>query len=90
MRRGYVLNVSHRTMATFFTEKLYVDINDVAYQQQGASKAKRVRCYLNKADVATSVKTLKSLWDYRESDRELPLDQAIACKARRAADRAPV
>lgn len=69
MGGGYVLDFSDRTMAGFFAEELNVDIDDPAYQEQGTSKAKRLRCYLNKVDLATSVKTLKVLWDYRETTR---------------------
>lgn len=69
MGGGYVLDFSDRTMATFFAEELNVDIDDPAYQEQGTSKAKRLRCYLNKVDLATSVKTLKVLWEYREAAR---------------------
>jgi hypothetical protein len=70
MGGGYVLDFSDRTMASFFAEELNVDIDDPAYREQGTSKAKRLRCYLNKVDLATSVKTLKALWDYRETTRK--------------------
>lgn len=70
MSSGYVLDFSDRTMASFFAEELNVDIDDPAYREQGTSKAKRLRCYLNKVDLATSVKTLKALWDYREATRK--------------------
>ncbi|ACY34790.1 restriction endonuclease [Comamonas thiooxydans] len=70
MGSGYVLDFSDRTMASFFAEELNVDIDDPAYREQGTSKAKRLRCYLNKVDLATSVKTLKALWDYREATRK--------------------
>lgn len=69
MGAGYVLDFSDRTMASFFAEELNVDIDDPIYQEQGTSKAKRLRCYLNKVDLATAVKTLKALWDYREATR---------------------
>jgi hypothetical protein len=70
MGGGYVLDFSDRTMASFFAEELNADIEDPAYREQGTSKAKRLRCYLNKVDLATSVKTLKALWDYREVTRK--------------------
>lgn len=69
MGGGYVLNFSDRTMSSFFAEELNVDIDDEAYREQGTSKAKRLRCYLNKVDVPTSVKTLRVLWRYREDMR---------------------
>lgn len=61
MGAGYVLDFSDRTMARFFAEELNVDIDDRAYHENGTSKAKRLRCYLNKVDLATSVKTLQAL-----------------------------
>lgn len=70
MNGGYVLDFSDRTMSTFFAEELNVNIDDDAYREQGTSKAKRVRCYLNKVDLATSVKTLRALWAYREGVRK--------------------
>ena len=70
MNGGYVLDFSDRTMAIFFAEELNVDIDDPAYQDNGTSKAKRLRCYLNKVDLATAVKTLQALWEYREARRK--------------------
>mgnify|MGYP003583744145 CR=1 FL=1 len=69
MGSGYVLDFSDRTMALYFAEELNVDIFDRAYQDLGTSKAKRLRCYLNKVDAATAIKTLTSLWEYREATR---------------------
>jgi hypothetical protein len=70
MGGGYVLDFSDRTMASFFAEELNVEIDDPTYWEQGTSKAKRLRCYLNKVDLATSIKTLKALWEYREGTRK--------------------
>jgi hypothetical protein len=69
MGSGYVLDFSDRTMTIFFAEELNVDIDDVAYKDYGTSKAKRLRCYLNKVDPAIAVHTLRVLWDYRENTR---------------------
>ena len=57
MSSGYVLDFNDRTMAAFFAEEINVDIYDPVYQDQGTSKAKRLRCYLNKVDAAASVTT---------------------------------
>lgn len=70
MDGGYVLDFTDRTMASFFAEELNVDIDDPAYRDNGASKAKRLRCYLNKVELATSIKTLQALWEYREARRK--------------------
>lgn len=69
MGSGYVLDFSDRTMSLFFAEELNVDIDNPAYQEQGTSKAKRLRCFLKKVDPATAVRTLNALWDYREAIR---------------------
>lgn len=69
MGGGYVLNFSDRTMSRFFAEELNIDIDDPAYAEQGSSKGKRLRCFLQKVEVPTVVKTLKALWEYREAIR---------------------
>lgn len=69
MGNGYVLNFSDKTMSRFFAEELNVDINDPAYAEYGTSKGKRLRCYLQKVDVPTVVRTLQALWEYREAIR---------------------
>jgi hypothetical protein len=69
MEGGYVLDFSNQTFAQFFTEELNVDIDDPIYELGGSSKAKRLRYFLNKVDLATSIKTLNALWEYREAVR---------------------
>lgn len=69
MSGGYVLDFSDRTMASFFIDELNVDIDDIRYREFGNSKAKRLRCFLNKVDLATAVQTLTVLWEYREGVR---------------------
>lgn len=70
MNGGYVLDFSDRTMSIFFLEELNIDIDDAAYLDNGTSKAKRLRCFLNKVDLATAITTLKALWKYREAVRQ--------------------
>jgi hypothetical protein len=70
MSSGYVLNFSDRTFAQFFADELNVDMYDSTYAKDGTSKAKRLRCFLQTVDKATVVRTLKSLWEYREFLRE--------------------
>lgn len=69
MGGGYVLNFSDKTMSRFFAEELNVDIDDPVYAENGGSKGKRLRCYLQKVDIPTVVRTLKTLWEYREALR---------------------
>jgi Restriction endonuclease len=38
--------------------------------RSGGSKGKRLRCFLQTVDVATVVRTLNALWDYREAVRQ--------------------
>ncbi len=69
MGDGYVLDFTDRTMRKFFADELNVDIEDQAYKEQGTSKAKRLRCFLNKVDPATAARALTALWSYREESR---------------------
>lgn len=69
MGGGYVLNFSDRTFAQFFAEELNIDIDDRKYAQQGTSKAKRLRFFLQTIDKPTVVRTLNALWEYREAVR---------------------
>ena len=69
MGGGYVLNFSDKTMSRFFAEELNVDIDDPTYAENGGSKGKRLRCFLQKVDVPTVVRTLNALWEYREAIR---------------------
>lgn len=69
MRSGYVLNFSDRTMSRFFAEELNVDIDDPVYAEQGGSKGKRLRCFLQKVEIPAVVRTLEALWEHREAIR---------------------
>ena len=67
MEGGYVLNFLNRTFAEFFHEELGVDIYDDRWAARGNSKANRLRCYLQRADRKTALRTLEVLWEYREA-----------------------
>lgn len=69
MHSGYVLDFSNKTFAAFFAEELNIDIDHPAYQDRGTSKANRLRCFLQKSDTASVVRTLRALWEYREATR---------------------
>lgn len=47
---GWILDFSNRTLSAFFDEELNIDIDDKRYQEEGTSKAKRVRCLLKQTD----------------------------------------
>ena len=66
---GYVLNFSDPTFSRFFAEELNIDIDDPVYAEQGGSKGRRLRCFLQKVEIPSVVKTLKALWEYREAIR---------------------
>lgn len=70
MGGGYVLTFSNPTFTRFFADELNVDIDDPVYAENGTSKGRRLRCFLQKVDVPTGVRTLKALWEYREAVRQ--------------------
>ena len=61
MESGYVLNFSDRTLASFFAEELNVDIDDPIYAQNGGSKGKRLRRFLQISDPGLSARALRKL-----------------------------
>lgn len=63
--RGYVLDFSDQTFSDFFAGELDVDIDDPIYAENGGSKGKRLRCFLQKVDDRTAVRTLRALWEHR-------------------------
>lgn len=69
MESGYVLNFSDRTFASFFAEELNIDIDDTIYAQNGGSKGKRLRRFLQISVPGLSARALRELWDYREAVR---------------------
>lgn len=70
MGSGYVLNFSNPTFTRFFADELNVDIDDPVYADNGTSKGRRLRCFLQKVDLPTVVRTLRALWEYREAVRQ--------------------
>ncbi|EMM6471999.1 restriction endonuclease [Enterobacter ludwigii] len=69
---GWILDFSNRTLSAFFDEELNIDIDDERYQEEGTSKAKRVRCLLKKVDRETALRVLNALWKHKtESMPEL-------------------
>lgn len=63
--RGYVLDFSDTTYSQFFATELDVDINAPTYAEHGGSKGKRLKCFLQKVDDRTALRTLKALWEVR-------------------------
>jgi Restriction endonuclease len=69
MHGGYVLDFTNRTMAEFFANELDIDIDEPAYTKAGSSKGKRLRCFLQTADMRTVVRALRALCEYRDAVR---------------------
>lgn len=63
--RGYVLDFSDRTFSHFFAAELGVDIDDPRFADQGGSKGKRLRRFLQLADDATASTALRVIWLHR-------------------------
>jgi hypothetical protein len=66
MEQGYVLDFSNRTFSEFFRYELGLNIDHTRYSSNGSSKAKRLRTLLQTGSKETVIKTLHSLWEYRE------------------------
>lgn len=62
---GWILDFSNRTLSAFFDEELNIDIDDERYQEEGTSKAKRVRSLLKQVDRETALRVLSALWQYK-------------------------
>lgn len=62
---GYVLDFSDQSFSQFFATELDVDIDDPTYAVNGRSKGKRLKCFLQKVDDRTALRTLKALWEVR-------------------------
>ena len=59
------MNFSDKTFSEFFHDDLGVEIDDEKYSVEGASKAKRLRCYLKSSSATEQVRVLTALWNYR-------------------------
>lgn len=67
MGGGYVLDFTNRTFSDFFRDEIGADIDSPRYALDGASKARRFRCFLRTCSDADRLKALSALWDYRQS-----------------------
>ena len=62
---GYVLDFSNRSFSAFFATELSINIDDPTYAENGGSKGKRLRCFLQKVDNQMAARALEALWEYR-------------------------
>ncbi|SCY89674.1 abortive infection family protein [Paracoccus tibetensis] len=69
MESGYVLDFSDRTFNDFFFETVQIDpsTNVGLFIGRGTSKAKRLRCFIEKAQPHLVAKVLRELWEYRDA-----------------------
>ncbi|WP_314921795.1 restriction endonuclease [Aeromonas piscicola] len=70
---GYILDFSDKTMRAFFEEELSIDIDSDVYKDDGASKAKRLRCFIKKSDREIVLVVLDKLWAYRKVMKTPPM-----------------
>ncbi|MEI7265938.1 restriction endonuclease [Pectobacterium versatile] len=70
---GYILDFSDKTMKVFFEEELSIDIDNDIYKDDGASKAKRLRCFIKKSDREIVLAVLDKLWAYRKAMKKYPM-----------------
>lgn len=63
---AYVMDFTNRTYQEFFRDEVGVDIyNDAYLVENGNSKGKRLRAFMQKAQRAAIIKALHGLWEYR-------------------------
>ncbi|WP_298987418.1 abortive infection family protein [uncultured Roseibium sp.] len=69
MESGYVLDFSDRTFNDFFYETVGIDPEEKKnlFNSRGTSKAKRLRSFIERGELATVAKVLRELWEYRDS-----------------------
>lgn len=60
-----MLDLTDSSFSEFFVSELDVDIDNPTYSALGGSKGKRLRCFLQKVDDRTAIRTLKALWEHR-------------------------
>ena len=72
MHGGYVLNFSDRTFAEYFEDHFRIHIDDNKYTINGASKAKRLRTFIELEEASLVSRILRGLWTYKESLPTIP------------------
>lgn len=73
---GWILDFSNRSLSAFFDEELNIDIDDERYQEEGTSKAKRVRCLLKQVDRETALRVLTALWQHKTESMPKQAEQS--------------
>ena len=72
MGSGYVFDFSNRTFSEFFDDEFQINIYDEKYSIRGASKANRLRAFLEAEDEYTVSRVLRRLWEHRETLPNFP------------------
>ena len=65
--RCFVLNFSDASFSVFFASELKVNIDAPQYAEHGGSKGKQHRCFFQKCDASTAVRTLSAFWEQPKS-----------------------
>ncbi len=93
MRTGYVSDFSDRTFQEFVLEKTGIDILTPEYEENGTSKANRLRTFLKKESDATVIALIEPLINYAYTektgfDREIHArDEILFIEARKIVQR---
>ncbi|WP_113154187.1 restriction endonuclease [Nitratireductor sp. OM-1] len=62
---GYVMDFTNATYADFFRDDVGIEIYDDVYSDNGNSKGKRLRTFMQKGQRAAILKALPGLWEWR-------------------------
>jgi hypothetical protein len=73
---GYVLDFSDRTMSEWFSEKCGFAIFQERFQQNGTSKAKTLRAFVEVAEPRLVAQVMRDLWSYRKTRGLIDADPA--------------
>ena len=79
MRTGYVSDFSDRTLRDFVMEKTGIDISTEPYEENGTSKANRIRTFWKKESDGVTANLVEGLLDYALSEKTAS-DQELTAK----------
>lgn len=87
MNGGYVLNFSDSSFASFFGQVADIDIHADEYCQYGSSKAKKLRCFWNKAEGALLGRVLEEMVELASAIPNYSEDKLLIEECREIAKR---
>lgn len=74
---GYILDFSKSSFENFFNEELNIDIDDARYREEETSKARHVRCLLEKGGRGPPPRVLNALWQHKTGSMPEQADQSL-------------